>query len=96
MSRRQQVRALLIHRAMLPVPHRRTALVIALALSSLPGCGSDDDGLATCAHFRFQEDAQAYYQRHGATQLDPDGDGIACADLPRSGTATAPAAATRR
>jgi endonuclease YncB( thermonuclease family) len=37
----------------------------------------------TCASFQTQEQAQAYLERHGATNLDGDRDGIACEALPR-------------
>ncbi|WP_341678406.1 excalibur calcium-binding domain-containing protein [Niveibacterium sp. SC-1] len=55
----------------------------AAALSALlvAGCGGGiGNSDAVCSDFRYQQDAQAAYA-DGATQLDRDGDGVACEDL---------------
>ncbi|RYF42838.1 MAG: hypothetical protein EOO25_05355 [Comamonadaceae bacterium] len=51
-----------------------------LILAALAACGNiyEDD---RCTDFRYQEDAQEAYDK-GARQLDPDGNGKACEELP--------------
>jgi hypothetical protein len=54
-----------------------------------------------CADFQFQEDAQAELDRNPSLAqrqplIDVDNDGVACEDLPRRGTAPAPARGTPR
>lgn len=51
-----------------------------LLLAALTACGNiyEDD---RCTDFQYQEDAQERY-RKGAKQLDPDGNGKACEELP--------------
>jgi hypothetical protein len=51
---------------------------------------------ARCRDFASQEEAQAYYRQHNATELDRDRDGVACENLPSRGSSTmsSPAAAS--
>lgn len=55
-------------------------ILLLLVLAALTACGNiyEDD---RCTDFKYQEDAQDAY-RKGATQLDPDGNGKACEELP--------------
>lgn len=60
------------------------AAVLALLALTVPAAGQT----LSCSSFHYQEDAQAVYEanlRNGAGDrfgLDPDGDGIACAEVP--------------
>jgi hypothetical protein len=61
-----------------------TAAVVALVALAVPTAALQD---LSCSSFHYQEDAQAVYEanlRNGSGDrfgLDPDGDGIACAEL---------------
>ena len=54
--------------------------ILLLILAALAACGNiyEDD---RCTDFKYQEDAQEAYGK-GARQLDPDGNGKACEELP--------------
>lgn len=51
-----------------------------LLLAALAACGNIYED-KRCTDYQYQEDAQAAYGK-GATQLDPDGNGKACEELP--------------
>jgi hypothetical protein len=56
--------------------------VHAVILAGCGGGGSSSGKDAVCSDFSYQEDAQAFFQSHGASQLDGDKDGLACESLP--------------
>ena len=67
------------------------ATVACVVLFNACGGGAGGDSAkVTCASFRYQEDAQANYQK----SLDRDNDGIACEDLPHRPISTSPTTPT--
>jgi lysophospholipase L1-like esterase len=64
---------------------------ILLAVLGLAACGGGS-GLsqATCADFRYQEDAQASFSSNKAQRMDIDNDGVACEELPSRAAASNP------
>jgi hypothetical protein len=77
----------------------KTAISAALLASTLAACGgsdaldtdpSDTVGPWRCNDFAWQDDAQAWYDKHPGPRpdlppeytLDPDGNGVACENLP--------------
>lgn len=75
-------------------------LITAGAARAAPGAAlvapAQQDGDLDCAHFRFQEDAQAEFEsdRSDPHDLDRDNDGIACEHLPRKNGSTSPSPTT--
>jgi len=60
----------------------KTLPTLALTALFLVGCGGGEEvGNATCSDYSSQADAQEDYD-DGETQLDGDGDGVACEHLP--------------
>lgn len=58
-------------------------VIIALLVQPNAAAGAYAEG-PDCSHFQFQDDAQAYLDENDwvTLKLDPDGDGIACNELP--------------
>ena len=70
----------------LALPFGLLAAVGALALIPSTAFATDYD----CADFATQEEAQEYLLPGDPYNLDADGDGIACEDLPSGGSSTQP------
>ena len=69
------------------------ATVTGLLLTGLPGAAlATHVGDVDCADFRYQQDAQAWLDRHPGDPdgLDADRDGLACESLPRGAAQPAP------
>ena len=67
---------------------RAAFLALAIAAVGTPSVLAQQD--RDCPSFRWQEDAQAFFNAAGPGDphgLDDDNDGVACEDLPRRGTA---------
>lgn len=58
-------------------------VVAACAAALMAGCGGGGSDDKNCSDFAYQEDAQAWHNSHSNSDLDRDGDGIACESLPR-------------
>lgn len=57
------------------------AVCLAVLIAGCGGGGGDED--KNCGDFAYQQDAQAWHNSHPNSDLDRDGDGIACESLPR-------------
>jgi endonuclease YncB( thermonuclease family) len=64
--------------------NKSRALGLLLASSIVGFTTSTPAQAATCDNFKTQEEATAYMQRTGETQLDRDRNGLACESLPKS------------
>lgn len=56
---------------------------MACVAAMMVGCGGGGSDDKNCSDFAYQEDAQAWHNSHSNSDLDRDGDGIACESLPR-------------
>ncbi|MCT8860487.1 excalibur calcium-binding domain-containing protein [Shewanella xiamenensis] len=59
-----------------------TILAFAICMNGCSDSGSQED--INCDSFSTQSEAQIYYKKYNAKQLDKDNDGIACEHLPKN------------
>lgn len=59
-----------------------TILAFAICINGCSDSGSQEK--ITCESFSTQSEAQSYYEKNNAKQLDKDNDGIACEHLPKN------------
>ena len=68
-----------------PISISKTAVIIGLSPTLLPGYDCEVQGQCGCPDFQVRSEAQRIFLKHGGqnwARLDPDGDGLVCDELP--------------